>query len=583
MHSLEPETTPNSPSCRFEGFFLQMVRPGLATRCEDIIRKILGTDWQIKPIGDSTTKFEITKGDDALSVKQAWDKTYELRSQPGIIDAEPLFAVPVPERRDWDTGLKPDFAIFNNQIAAESSDVTWGLQQIRVLDAWQKYFPDPHHPPGHGIIIAHPDTGYTEHPEIIPNLLLEQSFNFLRPNQKPLDNLETSGGEIINNPGHGTSTASLAISPPGPQATYPNGKYIVGVAPGAKLLPLRVTYSVVLLSVRNLAEAIEYATDQGCHIITISLGTAFANQRLRSAILYAQKRGVIIVAAAGTMVPYVVYPAAYDEVIAVTSSNIRREVWWGASRGRQVDVTAPGESLWHAKTRKNASGEFTFNIEQDSGTSFSAPIVAGVAALWLSYHGRDNLIARYGEEKIPFIFNQLLRDSCEKFPTWRPNRFGAGIVNTEKLLAAPLPDYVHQAVRPPAFALQQHTPIDSGEWETFMHLFESVMVDSPTPEKTSIDGSKLRVILAELLEVPETDLEAKLKQVGQELAFHLITNPDLYHQLIAVLRDDCQSGTENIPKSQFKTTLPSQNNNHNQLSLGKLLREQDISHVLAGK
>jgi thermitase len=359
------------------------------------------------------------------------------------------------------------------------------------------------------------------------------------------------------------------ISPPGAQGNYANGKYVMGVAPGAKVIPLRVTYSVVLLSIRNLAEAIEYATDQGCHVITISLGTAFPNPRLRSAILYAQKRGVIIVAASGTMIPYVVYPAAYDEVIAVTSSNIRREIWWGASRGKKVDVTAPGQSLWHAKTREE-NGQFTYNIEQDSGTSFSAPLVAAVAALWLSYHGRDQLIERYGAEKIPFIFNQLLRDSCEKFPTWEPNKFGSGIVNAEKLLATPLPDNTNRSVMPPAFALQQHTPVDSGEIDTFEHLFAS-----------EVPHSQITSGLAQLLQCSEDNLAEQLKQIGKEVAFHFATNPELYQQFVTALDEEQEIDTTVIPRTQLQAVKQINSSDIAQTPiLSSLLLQQSISSVL---
>jgi thermitase len=86
------------------------------------------------------------------------------------------------------------------------------------------------------------------------------------------------------------------------------------------------------------------------------------NKRLRSAITYAQKRGLIIVAAAGNFVPYVVWPAAYEEVIAVTGCDVQREIWKGSARGRQVDVTAPCDGVWCAKAKKK-NGEIEYNVE----------------------------------------------------------------------------------------------------------------------------------------------------------------------------------------------------------------------------
>jgi len=569
---MHPQTSnSNIMTPRFEGFFIQMVTPGLEDKCQEIVTTVLSENWQVKPIDKHSTEFEITLEDDALSIQQAWDKSYELQSHPEIVDVEPLFAVPIAEARDGDE-LQPRLTSFEDPLAEESTNVYWGLEQMRILQVWEKYFPDPNQLPGHGVVIAHPDTGYTHHPEITENLLLEKGHNFIRPEREPLDLLETSGGEVINNPGHGTSTASLMISPPDAQGNYSNDKYVVGVAPGAKLVPLRVSYSVVLLSTRALAQAIQYAADNGCHVINISLGTAFPNRRLRSAIAYAQERGVIIVAASGTMVPYVIYPAAYDEVIAVSGSNIRREIWRGASRGRRVDVTAPAQALWHAKPRKK-DDVFTFNIEQDSGTSFSAPLVAGVAALWLSYHDRDKLIERYGAPNIPIIFNQMLQESCDRFPTWEPNKFGAGIVNAEKLMAAPLPDIGNQSVITPGLALQKYTPVEDGEGDIFLDLFES---QNDRQGEFVLTQARLNEGLAELLQFTEAELPQILQEFGKELAFHFVVNPQLYEEFAASLRSD-------KPSFMAQVTTKTTQSVNNQNTIREMLLTQGVSTNLNRK
>ncbi|MFH7026444.1 MAG: S8 family peptidase [Heteroscytonema crispum UTEX LB 1556] len=583
MNIRDRSGNPNDFAPKFEGFFLQMVMPRQEHRCQEIVTQALGSRWKVKPIGDNFTEFEVTHKthkENALSAKEAWDKTYYLLSQPGVVDAQPLFAVPIPERWDGNQQLRPEVDTERN-INEESSDVEWSLKQLRVFEAWSRFFPDPNRPPGHGIIIGLPDTGYSQHPEISANLLLKEGYDFLNNDKDPKDELKRPLGRIINNPGHGTSTASVIISPRGGQSNYPSGKFVTGVAPGAKLVPLRVSYSVVLLSVGNLAEAIEYAADNGIHVLSISLGTAFYNQRLRSAIIYAQKRGVIVVAASGTYIPYVVWPAAYDEVIAVTGSNVRREIWQGSSRGRQVDVTAPGQAIWYAKVDKK-NNQITYNVEQGSGTSFSAPEVAGVAALWLSYHGREQLIQRYGVEKIPFIFNQILRDSCDKFPTWEPGKFGEGIVNAEKVLDAPLPDNVSQSVIAPALALEQHPSIDSGRFDTFAHLFEQELLDSQprTPEFVGVvrDDAKLQSCLAKLLHTTESELPKRLKQVGQELAFYFATNPELYNQLAELLRSEKSNRNVLQTRSFAESSKP-----NNLESLRDNLLSQGVSEVLKNK
>ncbi|MGH8001792.1 MAG: S8 family serine peptidase, partial [Brasilonema sp.] len=261
-------------------------------------------------------------------------------------------------------------------------------------------------------------------------------------------------------------------------------------------------------------------------------------------------------------------------------SNVQREIWWGASRGSQVDVTAPAESVWYAKVEKN-KGEINYNVLQGSGTSFSAPLVAGVAALWLAYHGREQLIQRYGAEKIPFIFNQLLRDSCDKFPTWKPNQFGEGIVNAEKLLAAPLPDNVSRSVIAPAFALTEHPSIDNGRLDTFVHLFEQQLSDTQLDGNfvgVVRDNAKLRSCLAELLQTTETELPKRLKEVGQELAFYFTVNPKLYKQLAAALSSKQPHATQLEAKSLTESLKP-----RNLEQMREMLLLQDVSEVLKTK
>ncbi|WP_242055285.1 MULTISPECIES: S8 family peptidase [Nostocales] len=566
---------PNDLSPKFEGFFLEMAMPRQKQRVQEIVTEAFGLDGNVKQIGDNLTEFEVTLNKKVLSVKEAWDKSYNLRSQPGVVDAQPLFAVPLSDREDLNQ--EPEVGM-ERTINNLNTDVEWSLKQMRVFEAWKRFFPDPKRPPGHGVIIGLPDTGYTEHPEIITNILVKKGYDFLKNDKDPKDELEAPSTVLLPAPSHGTYTSSLMSSPRGRQGNYPSGKGMTGVAPGAKIIPLRVCYSVILLSVLNLAKAIEYAADNGAHVLSISLGCGLFNKRLRSAITYAQKRGLIIVAAAGNFVPYVVWPAAYEEVIAVTGCDAQGNIWKGSARGRQVDVTAPCDGVWCAKTKKK-NGKIEYDVEPGTGTSLCTPQVAGVAALWLSYHGRDQLIQRYGAEKIPFIFNQILRDSCEKFPTWQPNKFGEGIVNAEKVLAAPLPDNVTRSIIAPAQALQQHPAIDNGRLDTFTHLFEKQLFDSQEKANLKVveDNKKLQASLAELLQTTETQLPQRLKEVGQELAFYFATKEELYQQLAETLK------SEKSNPNKLKTRTLTESSKPKNLDSVRETLLQNVSEVLKAK
>ncbi|MFN2511945.1 MAG: S8 family serine peptidase [Pyrinomonadaceae bacterium] len=567
MNNQPPKLDLKQCSSLFEGFTLQMIKPGQQRKAKTAVTRVLGSAWQVKAFGDSGTDFEVTsktKKRYALSAGRAWEKTYRLRAEPGVIYAEPIFTIPVSAPPEFQpegqlntrVGAKRSArataaegraaaAVFGTRPLPESDDPSWSIKEVKVLEAWRRF--PANKEPGEAVIVGHPDTGYSEHPEIVSRLLVKKGHDYVKDDADAKDDLDSG---LLLFPGHGTGTSSVIVSPKDAQGDYgsSNGKPIAvwGVAPGAKLIPLRVSRSVVLdvpwagSGVLSLARAIELAADRGAHVISMSLGTGFANSRLLKAVQYAQRRGVIVLAAAGNYVPFVVWPAAYSEVIAVAASNARRQTWKYSSFGSAVDVTAPGESVWCAGVTRPAQ----FSVGRGSGTSFAVATVAGIAALWLSYHGRDKLVQRFGAEKIPIIFNRILRNACDQVPGWKPG-FGHGLVNADKVLAAPL-DNPATPIPHMASALREHPAIDNGGLATFHHLFETALPKSPGSNgfaSMAASDADLWARLAELLNVTEEELPARLKEVGQELAFHLAANPVLYEQFSQCLSRKKRSPT----------------------------------------
>jgi serine protease len=250
---------------------------------------------------------------------------------------------------------------------------------------------------------------------------------------------------------------------------------------------------------------------KGVQVISMSLGGPLPSPALRAAIRRATDAGAIVLAAAGNQVRVVVFPAAFEETIAVAASTFDDEEWSGSSRGDAVDITAPGASVWRAKVERGAP--FNFSVNRGSGTSFAVATTAGVAALWVSLHGFDRLATRYGAAQIARVFKSLLQSTCRTPPGWDTDNFGPGIVDARALLAAPLPD------APPArkFRDPQRAAIamDATGLETFVHL----MPDTP---RAQIERG-----LAAMLHVSDRDLPHALQDVGDELAFQLVMQPGL--------------------------------------------------------
>ncbi|MHC3438689.1 S8 family serine peptidase [Natrialbaceae archaeon A-gly3] len=168
--------------------------------------------------------------------------------------------------------------------------------------------------------------------------------------------------------GHGTHCAGTA-------AALDNDIGVVGVNPDAELYAVKVLGGDGNGSDSDIAAGIEWCADNDIDVINMSLGGPEPGQVLEDALEYAYERGVLIVAAAGNAGPNngtIDYPARYDQCIAVAATDSRDEVPRWSSRGEAVELAAPGEEI--------VSTAPDDEYDTKSGTSMSAPHVAGVAA-----------------------------------------------------------------------------------------------------------------------------------------------------------------------------------------------------------
>ena len=504
-----------------EAFAIELEDGGARGKVERDLSALAGIDTGMRAFGDSDTDFELPQSKSKISTRHAWSKSYEVRAIPGVAYVEPVFATNISNNQSW--ANEPGASGDAEEHLPESRHPEWVIEAIHAREAWNRFFPDATRRAGHGVVIGHPDTGYSDHPELESRIVRTKGYDFLFEKADAHDELERPITTPIPNPGHGTGTASTIVSPAGREGKYQNGGWVTGVAPGAEIIPLRTAYSVVLWSTLRLARAIEYATNEGAHVISISMGGLWS-WRLRRAVMYAQSRGVIICAAAGNYAPFVGWPGAYDEVITCAASNARGGTWKWSCRGSAVDVTAPGESVWRATVDKNETS-MTYDVARSSGTSFATTITAGVAAMWLSHHGRDSLIARYGRENVPLVFQRVLRESCVNFPGWKEGKFGAGLIDAMRTLEAPLPDLASIDRSGIRARSDSHPQIDRGGLATFAHLFGM---------------NRMRMVhpLSELMGVNEDELEHALDVFGQELAFHLATDPQAYREFRAIVENE---------------------------------------------
>jgi subtilisin family serine protease len=372
----------------------------------------------------------------------------------------------------------------------------WAREAIRCDEAWAI---EPGQ--GSGTLIGHPDTGYTLHPNLCTEALdLLIDWDFICNDDDARDPMVSPDDSPwpLPFPGHGTTTASVLVG----RGSEASG--IVGVAPQSRVVPLRAVESVIQLFDSDVARAVNYARLTGCHVLSISLGgKGFFG--LQAAIARAVAAGMIVVAAAGNNVGIVVAPASYPNCLAVAATGPDDQPWPESSRGRAVDVCAPGWGvhvagyLWEDNTPHP-------QVIQSSGTSYAATHVAGVAALWVAHHGADALRERYGA-RVQAAFLHLLRNGGSRTPAgWDAGHFGAGIVDAAAVLAAPLPtpEEVDDGIR----GLVAERPLAR----------LSALVDATEPD--------LERGLAEVLGRSGHELHEAVSRFEGELAFHLLEAPD---------------------------------------------------------
>jgi serine protease len=488
---------------RFEGFVLSTGAKPEPARARRALKRA-GLKWQLRPLGPGAADlFAFPPSGTRVGVARAWQLSYALRADRDLARAEPAFetvghdAEPLPQRAGGKRAPRGGLSIERHLPASAAHD--WALALCAVRGAWQRAAL----PPGRGVRIAHPDTGYTAHPELgIGALRPDLGYDFLDNDPDPRDPL---GGL---SPGHGTATASVIVSADDPR--------VIGFAPGAALVPLRVNDSVVHFSWRRLCEALYWAVERNCQVASMSLGGPWGGfGALQAAVRHASERGLILVAAAGNHWPGVVYPACYPEVIAVGACNVAKKPWSGSSAGIEVDISAPGESVWRAR----ASRDDGYAVERSSGTSYAAAHVAGACALWLAKRGGwAALRRRYGAAGLAGLFREALQASAQKPAHWEAQRNGAGILDADALLAWRAP-----ARAPARGARAASRAAAPAPWTRIESFF-------PQADGDAVHGALLAAF------APGARRTARrIEPLLDELVFHVATDPKLRAAIAARL------------------------------------------------
>jgi type VII secretion-associated serine protease mycosin len=262
---------------------------------------------------------------------------------------------------------------------------------------------------GNGVIVAVIDTGVNaNHRDLTGNVLPGADVG------------GSSNTGWSDTDGHGTAMASI-IAAHGHGAGNEDG--VLGIAPGAKVLPVRDAAPAGKISSVNAPRAIDAAVDGGAKVISMSFGVTPTGE-LDRALRRALAADVVLVAATGNHpeASLVQYPARFPGVIAVGATDRTGHVPTVTVTGPQMILSAPGVDIVSA----SRTGGYATGV----GTSAATAIVAGAAALVRS---------RYPDLSATEVVHRLTATATDKGAPGRDSEYGYGELNVVKALVAVVP------------------------------------------------------------------------------------------------------------------------------------------------
>ncbi|MGW3139396.1 type VII secretion-associated serine protease mycosin [Streptomyces sp. NPDC001139] len=259
--------------------------------------------------------------------------------------------------------------------ADQVRDAQWPLTVYGAARVWKTS-------QGAGVTVAVVDTGVdSSQPDLTGQVLAGKDFT-------------GSGDPHKDSVGHGTAMASLiAGHGHGPDAS----SGVMGLAPRAKILPVRVDIARNKGNSESWAAGVRYAVDQGASVINLSLddSSAYPGSKAADAIKYAQAHNAVVVAAAGNDAGTVNYPAALPGVVAVSAVDQNLAPWSKSNTGN-VTVAAPGVEVAQADPTTKSGYAVA------DGTSGSTAYVSAIVAL---------LRSKYPDLSAGQIINRLVKSA----------------------------------------------------------------------------------------------------------------------------------------------------------------------------
>jgi len=324
-----------------------------------------------------------------VAVKGNVQSTVASLQKSGLVEyAEPNYVMRATALR-----LEPNDPMIKEQYAVD---------KLQLREAWDI------NQGSEKTLLAIVDTGIDyNHPEFAGRVINGKDF-------------ANNDNDSMDDQGHGTHCAGIAA------ASANNGVGIAGVAPGVKLLGVKVLAANGSGSYEGVANGIIYAADQGAKVISMSLGGRASSKAVEDACKYAIDKGALVVAAMGNDGREVKsYPAAIPGVLAVGSTDSADARSSFSNMGAHISVSAPGSRILSTLPMKsNSLGKTEYGVL--SGTSMACPAVSGLASLL-----RDQA----PEQNADQIRTRIEKSSDDLGAQGFDKQFGFGRINALKALS----------------------------------------------------------------------------------------------------------------------------------------------------
>ena len=290
----------------------------------------------------------------------------------------------------------------NETLTSLSQRVDWGLLQSNVPNTWKVT-------QGEGITVMVIDTGFADHIDIGDNAVKGKNF--------------IAGEPIEDENGHQTHCVGIICA-------KNNGIGMVGVAPKAKAVCVKALSKSGGGNYIGLAKALDYAIQTKPDIVSMSLGGSAPSRILESKIKQLYDMNIPVICAAGnTGEGGVNWPAAFDQTIAVAAHDKNGKIAKFSSRGEKVEWAAPGVNIYSTFLNNQYASL--------NGTSMACPFIAGVVALMLAKHKKqEEKTGKNDCKTVSEMRAHLLKYTMDKGRLGKDNAWGYGVIDVEKLIGS---------------------------------------------------------------------------------------------------------------------------------------------------